>query len=121
MAEEVFFRRTQTNAFRDRVTGGADAIVTLVVTPSARALRKICFVAVKYSATPVQAGVTAELDSGGGAAYDSTFFTGSANAIDTSWVPAGEILIPAGDQLKITAPAGGGVITASITVVTKEV
>jgi len=111
MAEEQFYRRTQINAFRDRVTSAADTLVTLVVTPNARALRKVSFVSVKYSATPVQAGVTVELDSGGGAAYDSTFFTGTANALDTSWVPAGEILIA----------AGGGVITASITVVTLEI
>ncbi len=86
-----------------------------VATQTGKAMR-LLFVAVKYSAAPTQAGVTVDLDSGAGAAWDTNLFTGSANAQDTVYVPDGEIRIADDDAISVTAPAGGTGITSQISV-----
>lgn len=92
----------------------ANAIGT-VTTPVGQQLRLIC-VLVKYSAPPTQAGVTVELDSGVGAAYDGTLLTGSANAQTTVHIPTNDFIITDTDAIKVTAPAGGAGITSQISV-----
>lgn len=97
----------------------ADTLLALSTpaVPVSRLPFKVSYVAVKYSAAPTQAGVTIELDSGAGVAYDTTLSTGSANAQNTVYFPTGDDLILAnGDAIRVTAPAGGGVITSAISI-----
>lgn len=77
-------------------------------------------VTVAYSAAPTQAGTTVVLDSGLGAGYDCTLSTGTANARYTVYKPDTAIIINEDDIITVTAPAGGGVITASIIILTSE-
>lgn len=72
---------------------------------------------VSYSATPVQAGVEISLDSGLGADYDAVINTGSANARYTIYKPDSPFIIMDDDAISVKAPAGGGVITATITII----
>ena len=79
-------------------------------------------VVVSYSGVPVQAGVTVALDSGLGADYDATLLTGSANAQYTVYpvdLKTPFILLE-DDSLVVTAPAGGGVLTATISIIGRE-
>jgi len=79
-------------------------------------------VLVSYSGAPTQAGVTVNLDSGLGAGYDGVLLTGDANARYTIF-PTNLLkpfIVMEDDVLTITAPAGGGVLTASITILAEE-
>jgi hypothetical protein len=82
---------------------------------------KLDHVIVSYSAAPTQAGVTIVLDSGLGADYDATLYTGSANArytiLPLDYKP---VIIFENDVITVTAPAGGSGITATITIVVEE-
>jgi hypothetical protein len=81
---------------------------------------ELVMVTCKYSAAPTQAGVTVSLDSGAGAAYDAVLSTGSANAQTTVYTPTVPIPILSDDAIVVTAPAGGGGITAAITIYTNS-
>lgn len=76
-------------------------------------------VTVKYSAAPTQAGVTTELDSGIGSAYDTTLNTGTANAQNTVYIPGDAVKYGKDDSIRVTAPAGGAGITSSISIYTE--
>ena len=79
-------------------------------------------IVVSYSAAPTQTGVTVALDSGLGADYDATLLTGSANAQYTIYpvdLKTPFILLE-DDSLVVTAPAGGGVLTATISIIGRE-
>lgn len=78
-------------------------------------------VTVAYSAAPTQTGVTIVLDSGLGAAYDVTLETGSANARYHVYRPVNPIILNEDDVITVTAPAGGGVITSTIAILTSEI
>lgn len=82
-------------------------------------VRRLIFASVKYSASPTQAGVTFELDSGAGAAYDATLSTGSANAQSTVFIPDNDFFLCDDDIIKVTAPSAGGVITSQIVIHTE--
>ena len=110
-------RGVRTAVVRDKDQSAANTALT-VTTPTG-AVRKLLFVTVKYSAAPTQGGVTVELDSGAGAAWDTPLFTGTANAQNNVYLPDEEVLILPDDAIKVTAPAGGGVITSAISVYTE--
>lgn len=97
-------------------TGSANT--QLVVTVPGGSGRRLLQVLTKYSAAPTQAGVTTEIDSGAGAAYDSTLNTGAANAQNTAYVPQEKPMVGNDDAIRVTAPAGGIGITASVSVYT---
>lgn len=101
---------------RNVETGAANTALT--VTIPAAAARRLVMVTVKYSAAPTQAGVTTTLVSGAGAAYDTLLNTGSANAQNTVYLPAGDLLFGSDDGLSVVAPAGGVGITAAVAVYT---
>lgn len=90
------------------------ALSTLIGKP-----RRLVFTTVKYSAAPTQAGVTVELDSGAGAAYDAVLDTGTANAQTSVYIPSDDLIIGDDDIIKVTAPAGGGALTAQIAIYTE--
>jgi len=77
---------------------------------------RIVAVSVGYSAAPTQAGVTTKLDSGAGSEFDTILNTGSANAQYTTYTPAGDFVLGAGDGLVVSAPAGGSGIAASVSI-----
>lgn len=106
-------------ALRASGTGTANQTDTLT-TPSQTFNQKLSYVTVSYSAAPTQTGVLIEIDSGLGAGYDTTLFTGTANAQDTYYVPDHDsmVLFP-NDAIRVTAPQAGGVITAAIVIVTE--
>lgn len=81
--------------------------------------RRLIFATCKYSAAPTQAGVTVEIDSGAGAAYDAVLLTGSANAQTTAHIPTNDLIIGDDDIIKVTAPAGGATITSQIVIQTE--
>lgn len=103
-----------------RHSDASAANTELVVSVPAGSGRRILQSTVVYSAAPTQAGVTFDIDSGVGAAYDATLNTGSANAQTSNYLPDGELHIGKDDAFKVTAPAGGGVITSQIVVYTEE-
>ena len=74
---------------------------------------------VAYSAAPTQAGISVTLNSGAGAGYDTLIASGAANARYTVYVPDEEILLKEDDVVDVLAPAGGGVITSSISIYTE--
>lgn len=82
-------------------------------------VRRLIFASVRYSAAPTQAGVTFNLDSGAGAAYDAILSTGSANALTSVFIPPHDFIIADDDIIKVTAPGGGGVITSQIVIHTE--
>lgn len=83
--------------------------------------RRLLFVTAKYSAVPVQPGVTVTLNSGVGAAFDTLLATGSVDTQDTVYIPDEEVIISDDDVLDVLAPAGGGVITSAVTIYTEVV
>lgn len=83
--------------------------------------QKLLFVTVAYSAAPTQTGVTVTLDSGAGAAFDCTLFTGTANAQFSVYEPTADIIVLHDDIIKVVAPAGGAGITATVSVYTQEI
>ena len=102
-------------------TSAANQTDTATTTAVAKTkLQKLCYVAVKYSAAPTQAGVTVTLDSGEGAAFDILLYTGSANAQNNMYVPDRDIVLMQGDAILVSMTAAGGVITATTTVVLEE-
>lgn len=107
-----------TKMFRHKITGSANASTALTV--AGLSGRSLLMVTAVYSGSPTQAGVTTALDSGAGSAYDSTLNTGTANATTTNYLPTVPIPIGRDDAIVITAPSGGGGITASITAYTEE-
>jgi len=111
-ADDVLGKKLQ----RHVETGAANT--SLTVTVPADTARRLVAVLVKYSAAPTQAGVTTTLDSGAGAAYDTLLNTGAANAQNTVYIPAGDLLFGEDDAIVIVAPAGGAAITAAVSVYT---
>jgi hypothetical protein len=97
-----------------RLTEASAANTALSVSTPADVPVRLLFATVRYSAAPTQTGVTVDLDSGVAAAYDTTLFTGTANAQNTAYLPDGEVRIDATDAIKVTAPAGGAGITSQI-------
>lgn len=104
-----------------RVTGQSAGNTILTVATPAGPARRVLFATVKYSAVPVHAGVTHDLDSGAGAAWDTLLATGVANARDNVYFPDGDLKLAADDVFSVTAPAGGGVITSNIAIYTEEI
>jgi hypothetical protein len=99
-----------------RLTEASGANTALSVLTPADVPYRLCWVLVKYSAAPTQAGVTVELDAGAGAAFDGVLTTGSANAQTTVYLPDPKIVIAENDIIKVTAPAGGAGITSQISI-----
>lgn len=92
-------------------TSGANTALTMSIDPGVPF--RVLDALVSYSATPTQAGATFHVDSGAGAGYDGTLSTGSANTRYTAYQPT-RLSLAGDDVFKVTAPAGGGVITSSI-------
>ncbi len=99
----------------------ADTALTVVADPPAGQEWEFLYAAVHYSAVPVQAGVSATLNSGKGAAYDTPLKAGSANAQDTVLWPDGPTPIFPDDTLDVLAPAAGGAITSAVLIYMKKV
>lgn len=101
----------------DTITNVSATDTALTVSsPATGPVRRLLKIAVNYSATPVQAGVTVVLNSGVDAAFDELLATGTANAKNTVYIPDERLLIDPADALDVIAPAGGGVITSAITI-----
>lgn len=99
-----------------RYIGTSAANTAQTVSTSTGVKLRVRYVLVAYSAAPTQTGVTINLDSGSGADYDTNLFTGSANTRYTFWQPDHELVLDSTDQLDVTAPAAGGAITSSVTI-----
>jgi hypothetical protein len=98
-----------------RYTDASAANTALTLTIPAGKAYKFCWGVVKYSAPPTQTGVTFNLDSGAGAAYDAALETGTADAQVTVYIPSpNSLILTDADTIAITAPAAGGVITSQI-------
>lgn len=122
MAAITATRRTTTRIgggliLGDYGTGSANQADTLTSTAvpkggSQRLLRVTC----NYSAAPTQAGVTIEIDGDNG--IDSLLFTFPANTQKNFFEPEhGDAWLFPGDAIRVSAPAGGGGITAAIEIV----
>ena len=100
-------------------TSAANTEITLSTTASPSALRRLLYVAVKYSAAPTQTGVTVTLNSGAGAAYDTLLTTGTSNAQSTFYIPGSEVLLMSDDVIDVVGPAAGGAITGAVSIYTE--
>lgn len=103
----------------EKLTNVSAGDTALVLSTPVGKSRRFLFATVKYSAAPTQSGVTVEIDSGTGAAYDALLNTGSANALHTVYLPAKDIELQDDDVIKVSAPAAGGVITSTISITTE--
>lgn len=92
-------------------TSGANSALTMTVSPGVAF--RILDALVSYSATPTQTGAVFSLDAGAGAGYDGALSTGSSNTRYTAYQPT-RLSLAADDAFTVLAPAGGGVITSSI-------
>lgn len=92
-------------------TSGANSALTMTVNPGVPF--RVLDALTSYSGSPTQAGVTHNVDSGAGAAYDGTLNTGSANTRYTAYQPT-RLSLAGDDAFTVTAPAGGGSLTSSI-------
>jgi hypothetical protein len=101
-------------------TSGANGIGTASTSGGLGKKYRLLSVFTAYSAAPTQAGVTVTLNSGAGAGFDVVLNTGTANARYTNYIPGGELIIGPDDQIDVSAPAGGGVITNSTTIYCEE-
>lgn len=90
-----------------------------VSTPVDGKLRRLLYVAVHYSAAPTHTGIIILLDSGVAATLDTPLYDGADNELDKFYVPNGKLMLTDDDVIKVTAPAGGGVITSAISIVTE--
>lgn len=104
--------------WRHHETGGANAILNATKTPGVAS--RVISVHCKYSAVPTQAGVTSNLDSGAGSAYDVILATSAANAQNSSQLFNGSVCLGDDDGILVTAPAGGVGITAAVTIYTED-
>ena len=82
--------------------------------------QRVLYVSCNYSAAPTQAGVLIEIDSALGATYDSELFLHPANGQRNFFVGDPEVWLLPGDAVRVSAPAGGGVITAAIEIVLEQ-
>ncbi len=100
-------------------TSAPDTLQTLS-TPTGSA-RRLLQVLVSYSAAPTYTGTDLKvtLNSGEGAAHDNVLQTGSNNGQYFNYVPDGELILKEDDRIDVVAPAGGGVITSSVTIYTQ--
>lgn len=121
-ATKTSFAQSGGNSYvRYSGTGTANQSDTLTSTAPGKGFgQKVKYVTVAYSAAPTQTGVTITLDSGLGAAFDTTLFTGSADARYTFWLPDHEVPLHGDDKILVSAPQAGGSITASIVIVLEE-
>ena len=121
MAAITVIRASTNNYLRFYGTGTANQSDTLTSTAVATHRRqRLIAVSVVYSAAPIQTGVLIAIDSALGSGHDVTLLTGSADVRHTYFIPDEEIWLLAGDAVIVTAPAAGGVITASIQIITEE-
>ena len=97
-------------------TSGANSLLTATTTTSPAKVRRLLYVAVAYSGSPTQTGVTVTLDAGAGAGYDATLAAGVANARYTVYLPESEVILDSTDLLVVSAPAGGGSLTSSVSI-----
>lgn len=103
-------------------SSGASAVNTDGVLTTTRGVPfRLKRVHVHYSASPTQAGVVSEVDSGLGANYDHTLDTGTVDDQDTVYIPDGDgAVLGPDDEIRVTALAGGSGIYAYIQVVTED-
>lgn len=103
----------------ERTIGEGVANTAFTLSTPLGAKRRLIQSLVHYSAAPTQAGATTILNSGGGANYDTTLNTGSANAQSTVYLPAADLYALETDAVDVTAPAGGAGIIAYISIYTE--
>lgn len=115
--------RTETKAERHierwYAPSAAATDITMSTTVVPAVLRRLLYVTVKYATAPTQAGVTVTLNSGAGAAYDTLLTTGTANALNTFYLPGSEVLMMSDDVIDVVAPSGGGAIVANVAIYTE--
>lgn len=111
----VTIEKMRSNIERQIETGSANTALTVTMTNPGRPFRLVA-VTCAYSAAATQAGVVTTLDSGGGAGYDTTLNTGSANARYTVFIPTNDLKLGDDDVIVVDAPAGGVGVTASVAI-----
>lgn len=113
------FSTARTRVERHSDLSGANAALTVTVAKGS--VRKILFVTVKWSAS-VTKDVVITLKSGLGSIYDVILQTLSlAPGTDGVWIPDADIIIADDDVIEAVSDAGGGVITAAVTIYTEVV
>ncbi len=97
------------------------ANTALTVTVVSGSVRKILFVTVKWSAS-VTKNVVITLKSGLGSAYDTILQTiALAPGTDGVWLPDSDVIVADDDSIEAVSDAGGGAITAAVTIYTEVV
>lgn len=96
----------------------SDTMTTPVVAEGGS--QRVLYTSVNYSGSPTQAGVTVEIDSFIAAAYDVLLQTHIANGQKNTYVGDSEIWLLPGDAIRVSAPAGGGSLTAACLIVLEQ-
>jgi len=102
-------------------TSGANGAQT-VSTPSGSP-KRLLQVLIAYSATPAYTGTDLKItiNSGSGAGYDVLLDVGTDNIRYKTYIPDGKVVLKEDDTIDVVAPAGGGVITSSVSIYTEEI
>lgn len=104
----------------EQTNGASAANSPLVLTSPTGRFRKLLYVVVVYSATPVHSGISVSLKSGISAALDITLSFSSANAVNLLYtVPADVMCLPRGDWIQVSAPAGGVGLTSQAKIISE--
>lgn len=123
MAQTVTKAGTYTNINRRLVylseTGSANTQLASTTSARGNPFRIVAIIA-SYSAAPTQTGVIVTLVSGLGSGFNATLNSGSANAQYTVYIPTNDLILSGSDTITVTAPAAGGVITASVQIIVEE-
>lgn len=86
-------------------------------------VERLVYVALQYSGAATYTGtdLTVQIDSGLGASFDTTLSSGSDDTQAFVYSPDEEIWLLPGDAVKVSAPAAGSGVTASIVIVRERV
>ena len=95
--------------------GVSDGNTAQTVSTSVGRSLQLAYATVTYSATPVQTGMVATLNSAFGTPPDTTLLTGTAN-IRYSFIDFEAMKLHPDDRVDILAPAAGGVITSIVAI-----
>ncbi len=82
--------------------------------------QRILYAVCNYSGSPTQAGVTVEIVSAVSSAYDTLLQLHIANTQKNVYVGDPEVWLLPGEAVRISAPAGGGSLTAACKIVLEQ-
>ena len=106
-----------------RIVGTSGAATAQTVSTPLGSPKRLLQVLIAYSAAPTYTGTSLKItiNSGAGAGYDVLLDVGADNIRYKTYIPDGKVILKEDDTIDVVAPAGGGVITSSVSIYTEEI